>query len=85
MKKLTDFPGTSSDLKQLALDLVAHLQGGVKDTFTQIDWTLQNIRLLNDFFRLRGVDCSFHGSERGVSLGLYRLHPVARHPDCGRI
>ena len=36
MEKLSDFPGTSSEVKQLALDLVAYLKGGVKDTFTQI-------------------------------------------------
>lgn len=65
MDKLTEFPSTSSEVKQLALDLVAHLKGGVRDTLTQIDWTLKKICLLDGFFRPRGVDCFFHGSEHG--------------------
>jgi hypothetical protein len=65
MKQLCDFPGTSTEVKQLALDLVAHLKGDVEDTFTQIRWTSKNIRLLDEFFRPRGLDCSFHGSDQG--------------------
>ena len=65
MKTLSDFPGTSSEVKQLALDLVAHLKGSVGDTFPQLGWTLQNILLLEEFFRPLGLDCSFHGSKVG--------------------
>ncbi|MGP8173659.1 MAG: hypothetical protein ACLP7O_03820 [Terracidiphilus sp.] len=52
-------------MKQLALDLVAHPKGDIEDTFTQIGWTSKNIRLLDEFFRPRGLDCSFHGSDQG--------------------
>lgn len=65
MGRLTDFPKSSLEVMQLALDLVAHLKGDVEDTFTQIGWTLKNIRLLDGFFRAREVDCYFHGSDHG--------------------
>jgi len=42
---------------------VNHLKSGIRDTQTRIDWTWQNVRLLDEFFSPRGVDCSFHGSK----------------------
>jgi hypothetical protein len=65
MKTLSDFPATSSEVKQLAQDLVAHLKGGVEDTSSQVGWTLKNISLLEEFFRPREVDCFFHRSRAG--------------------
>jgi hypothetical protein len=65
MEMLSDFPEAAHEVNRLALELASHLKGGIRDTQTQIAWTLQNISLLEKFFHPRGVDCSFHGSTTG--------------------
>jgi len=65
MNQICGFPAASSDVKQLALELVAHLKSSAENTSTQIDWTVKNVRLLDGFFRDRGLDCFFHGSDHG--------------------
>jgi hypothetical protein len=62
---MLDFPKTANAVRALAEELVSFLKNEIRDTKTQFEWTYQNIRLLDRYYRNQGLACSFTGSPDG--------------------
>ena len=60
-----EFPSSSEETCQLAIDLVKYLKNVRKNTETATGWTRENINRLDEYFSDRGLDCFHSRSEKG--------------------
>jgi len=58
-------PRTSAAIKELATELVHYLKGEIANTQSRVDWTWQNISLLDKFFGKGGCHQNFTASDAG--------------------
>ena len=79
--QIIDLPRTSAAIKELATELVRYIKGEITNTQSRVDWTWQNISLLDSFFVDRGCHRNFTASDAGpgIFMGLHRVYSVSRY------
>jgi len=66
--KIIDLPRTSAAIKELATELVRYIKCEITNKQSRVDWTWQNISLLDRFFGNRGCHRNFTASDAGTEF-----------------